>query len=85
MSTPMIEIANPGTYYNGETPSREDLLAAIDCGQAHLRLLQLKLEEITVLLASDKITPQQAIDWVYNVGAIALVWPPTVEAQGVAA
>jgi hypothetical protein len=78
-----IQTAEP--VCKSETPSREYLLAALRCGRTRLSLLRLELDEIGVLLTNNAITPQQAVDWLYNINAIGFVSPTTAEQQQAAA
>jgi len=67
----MDDIATPAA------PSKRYLLAALRCGRTRLSLLGLELDEVAVLLANDTITPEQAVDWIFNIGALPFVIPST--------
>jgi len=58
-------------------PSKAYLLAALRCGRTRLSLLRFELDEIGVLLSNDTITPQQAVDWLFNIAALPFVTPST--------
>ena len=77
----MQEIEQQATACNSQVPNRDYLMAALRCGRARLSLLRLELDEVGVLLTSSAITPQQAVDWIFNIGAMRFVSPSTVDVE----